>query len=131
LKTSISLLYQSGALFNSKQYKYHRRNFELVPTSNKTEDLTIALILAFPALLHVLFGLDEPFTNFRFDAIVSADAFENLKPAPDIFLAASKNLGVGTNEVIYLANQIQQPSYEVSEIYDFPAVENIYIARFN
>ena len=29
-----------------------------------------------------------------FDAIVSADAFENLKPSPDIFLAASKQLGV-------------------------------------
>jgi beta-phosphoglucomutase-like phosphatase (HAD superfamily) len=43
--------------------------------------------------------------DFRFDAIVSADAFEKLKPAPDIFLAASKSLGVDTNEVIYLANQ--------------------------
>lgn len=39
---------------------------------------------------------------FRFDAIVSADAFENLKPAPDIFLAASKILGVDPNEVIFL-----------------------------
>lgn len=29
-----------------------------------------------------------------FDVIVSADAFENLKPSPDIFLAASKQLGV-------------------------------------
>jgi len=30
---------------------------------------------------------------------VSADAFENLKPAPDIFLAASRILNVPSNEV--------------------------------
>ena len=36
---------------------------------------------------------------YRFDAIVSADAFENLKPAPDIFIAASKLLNVPTDEV--------------------------------
>jgi len=34
-----------------------------------------------------------------FDAIVSADLFENLKPAPDIFLAAAKMLNVPPNEV--------------------------------
>lgn len=28
-----------------------------------------------------------------FDAIVSADLFERLKPAPDIFLAAAKRVG--------------------------------------
>ncbi|KAL4202194.1 hypothetical protein AMTRI_Chr02g219880 [Amborella trichopoda] len=33
-----------------------------------------------------------------FDAIVSADSFENLKPAPDIFLAASNNLNVSPTE---------------------------------
>jgi cyclopropane fatty-acyl-phospholipid synthase-like methyltransferase len=48
----------------------------------------------------LLFSFDKPISNFRFDAIVSADAFENLKPAPDIFLAASKTLGVDTDEVI-------------------------------
>jgi len=31
--------------------------------------------------------------------IVSADAFENLKPAPDIFLAASRILNVPPSEV--------------------------------
>ena len=41
---------------------------------------------------------------YRFDAIVSADAFENLKPAPDIFFAASKILNIPPNEVcIFLA----------------------------
>ncbi|KHM99739.1 Actin-related protein 8 [Glycine soja] len=32
--------------------------------------------------------------SIKVDAIVSADAFENLKPAPDIFLAASRILNV-------------------------------------
>uniref|UniRef100_A0A0E0KCW1 Thioredoxin-like fold domain-containing protein n=1 Tax=Oryza punctata TaxID=4537 RepID=A0A0E0KCW1_ORYPU len=41
-----------------------------------------------------------------FDAIVSADAFENLKPAPDIFLAASKTLGVGTDECIVIEDAL-------------------------
>lgn len=41
-----------------------------------------------------------PVSSFiRFDAIVSADAFENLKPSPDIFLAASKILDVIPSEV--------------------------------
>ena len=40
--------------------------------------------------------------TIRFDAIVSADAFENLKPAPDIFLAASKTLNVHPSEVYYV-----------------------------
>ncbi|PSS28872.1 NHL repeat-containing protein, partial [Actinidia chinensis var. chinensis] len=35
-----------------------------------------------------------------FDAVVSADAFENLKPAPDIFLSASKILNVPTDEAM-------------------------------
>lgn len=42
----------------------------------------------------------KPALIARFDAIVSADAFENLKPAPDIFLAASKILNVDPSEVI-------------------------------
>ncbi|XP_015690862.1 protein SUPPRESSOR OF QUENCHING 1, chloroplastic [Oryza brachyantha] len=41
-----------------------------------------------------------------FDAIVSADAFENLKPAPDIFLAASKNLDVDTDECIVIEDAL-------------------------
>ncbi|CAM8917987.1 unnamed protein product [Rhodiola kirilowii] len=41
-----------------------------------------------------------------FDAIVSADAFENLKPAPDIFLAASKILGVPTDECIVIEDAL-------------------------
>ncbi|CAN8241331.1 unnamed protein product [Cochlearia groenlandica] len=45
-----------------------------------------------------------PFTMF--DAIVSADAFENLKPAPDIFLAASKILGVPTSECLVIEDAL-------------------------
>ncbi|KAI3440505.1 Thioredoxin domain-containing protein, partial [Psidium guajava] len=41
-----------------------------------------------------------------FDAIVSADAFENLKPAPDIFLAASKILNVPPNECIVIEDAL-------------------------
>ncbi|RRT40486.1 hypothetical protein B296_00046007 [Ensete ventricosum] len=41
-----------------------------------------------------------------FDAIVSADAFENLKPAPDIFLAASKNLNVPQPECIVIEDAL-------------------------
>lgn len=42
---------------------------------------------------------DVPVLFIRFDAILSADSFENLKPAPDIFLAASKILNVSPSEV--------------------------------
>ncbi|CAH9080213.1 unnamed protein product [Cuscuta epithymum] len=41
-----------------------------------------------------------------FDAIVSADAFENLKPAPDIFLAASKILNVPPSECVVIEDAI-------------------------
>ncbi|EPS73091.1 hypothetical protein M569_01658, partial [Genlisea aurea] len=41
-----------------------------------------------------------------FDAVVSADAFENLKPAPDIFLSASKILDVPTNECIVIEDAL-------------------------
>lgn len=41
-----------------------------------------------------------------FDAIVSADAFENLKPAPDIFLAASKILNVPTSECLVIEDAL-------------------------
>ncbi|KAH9755579.1 protein SUPPRESSOR OF QUENCHING 1 [Citrus sinensis] len=41
-----------------------------------------------------------------FDAIVSADAFENLKPAPDIFLSASKILNVPTSECIVIEDAL-------------------------
>lgn len=41
-----------------------------------------------------------------FDAIVPADAFENLKPAPDIFLAASKILNVPPNECIVIEDAL-------------------------
>ncbi|KAI6692331.1 hypothetical protein NL676_020041 [Syzygium grande] len=41
-----------------------------------------------------------------FDAIVSADAFENLKPAPDIFLAASKILNVPPTECIVIEDAL-------------------------
>ncbi|XP_057494336.1 protein SUPPRESSOR OF QUENCHING 1, chloroplastic isoform X2 [Actinidia eriantha] len=41
-----------------------------------------------------------------FDAVVSADAFENLKPAPDIFLSASKILNVPTDECIVIEDAL-------------------------
>ncbi|KAK3022768.1 hypothetical protein RJ639_046731 [Escallonia herrerae] len=41
-----------------------------------------------------------------FDAIVSADAFENLKPAPDIFLAASKILNVPISECVVIEDAL-------------------------
>ncbi|XP_022865066.1 protein SUPPRESSOR OF QUENCHING 1, chloroplastic isoform X2 [Olea europaea var. sylvestris] len=41
-----------------------------------------------------------------FDAVVSADAFENLKPAPDIFLAASMNLNVPPSECIVIEDAL-------------------------
>lgn len=41
-----------------------------------------------------------------FDAIVSADAFENLKPAPDIFLSASNILNVPPSECIVIEDAL-------------------------
>nr|XP_043614411.1 protein SUPPRESSOR OF QUENCHING 1, chloroplastic [Erigeron canadensis] len=41
-----------------------------------------------------------------FDAIVSADAFENLKPAPDIFIAASKFLNTPPSECIVIEDAL-------------------------
>lgn len=41
-----------------------------------------------------------------FDAIVSADAFEKLKPAPDIFIAASKILNVPTSECLVIEDAL-------------------------
>eukprot|EP00268_Persea_americana_P050094 TRINITY_DN5423_c0_g1_i14.p1 TRINITY_DN5423_c0_g1~~TRINITY_DN5423_c0_g1_i14.p1 ORF type:complete len:1112 (-),score=203.72 TRINITY_DN5423_c0_g1_i14:364-3300(-) len=41
-----------------------------------------------------------------FDAIVSADAFENLKPAPDIFIAASKSLNVPPSECLVIEDAL-------------------------
>ncbi|PKU77256.1 protein SUPPRESSOR OF QUENCHING 1, chloroplastic-like [Dendrobium catenatum] len=41
-----------------------------------------------------------------FDAIVSADEFENLKPAPDIFLAASKIMNVPPSECLVIEDAL-------------------------
>ncbi|KAI4374057.1 hypothetical protein MLD38_012100 [Melastoma candidum] len=41
-----------------------------------------------------------------FDAIISADKFENLKPAPDIFLSASEILNVPTYECIVIEDAL-------------------------
>lgn len=59
------------------------------------------LVFIFPCSIAV-FKLLISASFIRFDAIVSADAFEKLKPAPDIFLAASKILKVPTSEVYWL-----------------------------
>ncbi|XP_059063416.1 protein SUPPRESSOR OF QUENCHING 1, chloroplastic isoform X2 [Cryptomeria japonica] len=45
-----------------------------------------------------------PLSNF--DAIISADLFENLKPAPDIFLAAAKALDVPPNECVVIEDAV-------------------------
>ncbi|KAH9322715.1 hypothetical protein KI387_017354, partial [Taxus chinensis] len=45
-----------------------------------------------------------PLSNF--DAIISADSFENLKPAPDIFLAAAKVLNVPSNECVVIEDAV-------------------------
>ncbi|CAI5960442.1 unnamed protein product [Closterium sp. NIES-64] len=42
----------------------------------------------------------------RFDAIVSADKFERLKPAPDIFFAAAKELGVPTDQCVVIEDAL-------------------------
>ena len=41
-----------------------------------------------------------------FDTIVSADAFENLKPSPDIFLAASEQLEVLPSECVVIEDAV-------------------------
>ncbi|KAG6555690.1 hypothetical protein Mapa_002927 [Marchantia paleacea] len=42
----------------------------------------------------------------NFDAVVSADLFENLKPAPDIFLAAAKALGLPPQECVVIEDAL-------------------------
>ncbi|KAL3690719.1 hypothetical protein R1sor_004370 [Riccia sorocarpa] len=42
----------------------------------------------------------------NFDAIISADLFENLKPAPDIFLAAAEALGLPPGECIVIEDAL-------------------------
>jgi len=42
------------------------------------------------------------FPQENFDSIISADLFENLKPAPDIFLAAAKSLGLQPSECVVI-----------------------------
>jgi beta-phosphoglucomutase-like phosphatase (HAD superfamily) len=44
--------------------------------------------------------------QYLFDTIVSADAFEKLKPSPDIFLAASKQLGVPPSECVVIEDAV-------------------------
>uniref|UniRef100_A0A0D6R229 Uncharacterized protein n=1 Tax=Araucaria cunninghamii TaxID=56994 RepID=A0A0D6R229_ARACU len=45
-----------------------------------------------------------PLSNF--DAIIGADSFMNLKPAPDIFLAAAKALNVPPNECVVIEDAV-------------------------
>ncbi|KAF3670586.1 putative transcription factor-like [Capsicum annuum] len=68
-----------------------------------------------PNVVVFLYGLGQSFPyklTFgvklcpRFDAIVSADAFKNLKPAPDIFLAASRILDVPISECIVIEDAL-------------------------
>ena len=41
-----------------------------------------------------------------FDAVVSADAFANLKPAPDIFLAAAREVGAEPNSCVVIEDAV-------------------------
>lgn len=41
-----------------------------------------------------------------FDAVVSADAFENLKPAPDIFLAAAREVGASPSQCVVIEDAV-------------------------
>lgn len=41
-----------------------------------------------------------------FDAIVSADAFEHLKPSPDIFLAAAQQLEVHPDNCVVIEDAV-------------------------
>ena len=61
----------------------------------------------------------------RFDAIVSADAFENLKPAPDIFIAASKLLNVPSDEVQRLATSFFFSTLPLSLLPELPMCKAI------
>lgn len=59
--------------------------FTVIGSVNSSSLQTLFLIIIFSAC--------------SFDAIISADLFVNLKPAPDIFLAAAKILGLQPHEV--------------------------------
>lgn len=46
------------------------------------------------------------FTPSDFDAVVAADKFEAIKPAPDIFLAAARLIGVPPSQCVVVEDAV-------------------------
>ncbi|RWW60395.1 hypothetical protein BHE74_00032612 [Ensete ventricosum] len=86
-----------------------KRFFEIY--LDKVKNTMVSRVMPSPEFSNSqLFKVDfELALHIRFDVIVSADAFEKLKPAPDIFLAASKRLNVPQSEVDYVFYYMKFP----------------------
>jgi hypothetical protein len=82
------------------------RILQLQASHNPSITFSSSLQNHFFSHVFILFFLNLNFSEnvsfCSFDAIVSADLFVNLKPAPDIFLAAAKSLGLQPHEVLDL-----------------------------
>lgn len=78
---------------------------ELVQSCRSAGLLTAVASSADLVKVHAnLSAADIPLSMF--DAIVSADAFENLKPSPDIFLAAAAKLGIPSANCVVIEDAV-------------------------